>query len=386
MTKEKLLLIASIVFSLLIGEVVLAKFFPQRTNNQYRTDRPAMYVADRVLGTDLQPGYRGYLKEEEFRHNVEISSLGLRQDEFEIAKHDRTRILFVGDSFTFGYGVEGEDGYVPVAERELNGSGEGNYQTIAKGVPAWWTDSYYLYLKTRGLALEPDVVVIGLFVGNDIDVGDPDSAVWSDVDANGLPLATMSKRVRIDQGHRVKVERKVRWKVPVLRNSHVFQLCWTSVQRVLRMFKPKVRGVIMYQHGYSENTEIMIKKVEQMLLGMAAGSRDAGAQFAVVMIPERFQVHSQYRTDQNLDYDKPQRLFGEFFTRNGIQYLDLLPILRAQAESNDELLYYRKDSHFTRLGYQVSGEAIANFLKSSGLLTAARDGRDADRDSLNPHH
>ena len=376
MTKEKLLLIASIVFSLLIGEVVLAKYFPQRTIKQYRMDRPAMYLADPILGTDLQPGYRGYLREEEFRHDVELNSIGLRQGEIEISKDDRMRILFVGDSFTFGYGVEEEDGYVRVVEGKLNGKGEGNYQVLAKGVPAWWTDSYYLYLKTRGLALEPDVVVIGLFMGNDIDVGDPDNAVWNEVDANGLPKSTLSKRVRIDQGHRVRVKRKTRWKVPVLRNSHVFQLCWTAVQRVLRIFKPKVQGAIMYQHDYSEDTEAMIKKVEQLLLGMAEMSRAAGGQFAVVMIPERFQVHPQYRTDADLDYDKPQRLFGEFFTHNGIPHLDLLPILRAQAESSGELLYYQRDSHFTRAGYKVSGEAIADYLLSSGLLTAAREGRD----------
>ena len=109
---------------------------------------------------------------------------------------------------------------------------------------------------------------------------------------------------------------------------------------------------------------------------MDRAARTAGVPLAVVMIPERFQVYPEYRTEPDLDYEKPQRLFSEFFEQQGIPYLDLLPVLTARAESSDELLYYERDSHFTKTGYRVSGEAIASFLQSSKLLSRVRQKRD----------
>lgn len=371
MRKESLLVVISTITALLIAEVFLSVFFPQRTVQQYLTDRPAMFRADDTLFMTLKPGFNGYLREAEFRIGVSVNSLGYRQPEFDAHKGSQLRILVIGDSFTFGYGVEEPEGYVRVLERELNARvPERDIEAINTGVPAWWTDAYYLFLKTRGVALEPDVVLLGLFMGNDIDARDARYAIWPEVDEDGLPLATTSERVRIRDGHRVRTEWRVRWKIPILRNSHLFQLVYSSGKNIGRMLNPKIQAATLYEPTYSAETEAVIEKVEKLIAAMAKICDERGIPFVVAMIPERNQVYPAPDTvAEGLDFAKPQRLFAEYFKAKGIAYIDLLPEIRAAAET-DEHLYYSKDSHFTPSGYDVAGRTIARYLLESGTVAA----------------
>ena len=370
MRKETLLLLLSTAFALVLAEIVLSRLFPQRTVNQYLEDRPAMFRANDALFMDMKPGFTGYLKEEEFRTDVSINSLGYRQGEFDLERGAEQRVLVVGDSFTFGFGVEERDGYVQVMERTLNEQASPPVETINAGVPAWWTDAYYVYLKTRGLALNPNVVVLGLFMGNDIDARDARYAIWPEVDDEGLPLAVTSERVRIEDGHRVRSKRRARWKIPVLRNSHLFQLLYSSGKNIGRLFSPKVQASTLYESTYSEETEAIITKVQKLILGMAEDTHGIGAQFVVAMIPERQQVYPGRKSAAlALDLAKPHRLFAGFLAQHAIPTIDLLPVMRAAAETSDEDLYYTKDSHFTRTGYRAAGEAIGRFLLDQGLVT-----------------
>jgi len=371
MRKETLLVVISTVTALVLAEVFLSLFFPQRTVRQYLTDRPAMFRADETLFMTLEPDFEGYLKEAEFRVGVSINSLGYRQAEFDPRKGSQYRILVVGDSFTFGYGVEESEGYVRVIEQELNAHAPAkDIEVINTGVPAWWTDAYYLYLKTRGLDLDPDVVVLGLFMGNDIDARDARHAIWPEVDEEGLPLATTSERVRIDHGHRVRTEWRVRWKIPILRNSHLFQLLYSSGKNIGRLLNPKIQAATLYEPSYSAETQAVIEKVKMLIEAMARLSSERDVRFVVAMIPERNQVYpAPAVSSQGLDFTKPQRIFSQYFSDKGIAYIDLLPTVReAAALALDGELYYSKDSHFTRAGYRVAGREIARYLLDSGTL------------------
>ena len=121
-----------------------------------------MYRSTDVLFMELLPHLEGALRESEFDTSIRVNSLGCRQDEFTPHKGQGLRIVVVGDSFTFGFGVEEPDSYPRVLERQLAGVRTGNTlppaEVINAGVLAWWTDTYYLYLEEYGLALEPDLV------------------------------------------------------------------------------------------------------------------------------------------------------------------------------------------------------------------------------------
>ena len=101
---------------------------------------------------------------------VEINSLGLRDREIDAAKpDDEFRILVMGDSIPFGVGVDFEDSIPHQLEVIANQqSDRQRYRTVNMGVPSYNTEQELVQLKTVGVKLKPDLVVL-IFVRNDIE-------------------------------------------------------------------------------------------------------------------------------------------------------------------------------------------------------------------------
>ncbi len=70
------------------------------------------------------------------------------------------RIVGVGDSGMWGWGTEQNQGYLDVLERELKAAGHA-VECLNMAVPGYNTYQEYVMLETRGLAYEPDIVIIG---------------------------------------------------------------------------------------------------------------------------------------------------------------------------------------------------------------------------------
>ncbi|MEM7009566.1 MAG: hypothetical protein AAF462_10570, partial [Thermodesulfobacteriota bacterium] len=51
---------------------------------------------------------------------VDINSDGLRDKEYPVERGDEYRIIFLGDSLTFGWGVENEETFATLIEEDLN--------------------------------------------------------------------------------------------------------------------------------------------------------------------------------------------------------------------------------------------------------------------------
>lgn len=359
MGPKLLLAFISLAITLGMAEVVLERFAPQRTVDRILRDQPPMYRAHEVRVRDLVPGFEGRLAEREFDTAVRINSLGYRQPEFSPERKGEIRIVVVGDSFTFGYGVEEDESFVSVMAAELVRCGVRSAQVVNGGVPGRWLDSYYLELKTRLLALDPDVVLVGLFLGNDLASPDSEAYEWVEVDAEGLPVRLRSRETSIEDGRSVSRKPKLRWRLPVARNSQVAQLLFDSANAIYRSLWPKVRSVDMYEKDYTEHTLATLERAERLIVAMARLVREHGARFGIIEIPAREQIYQPaHLLLEDLDFDKPELVLGEILARNGIESIDLLPALRAA--SDGPRLYFRSDGHMTRTGYALAGRTIAH--------------------------
>lgn len=97
-----------------------------------------------------------------------ISSQGVRGPERTVPKpHGVHRILILGDSVTFGYYVPEELTFVALLETALRRL-DPAVEVINGGVGGYNTHNEISWLKERGLAFEPDVVVLA-FCPNDVD-------------------------------------------------------------------------------------------------------------------------------------------------------------------------------------------------------------------------
>lgn len=115
---------------------------------------------------------------------VDINSHGLRGPETTYEKPTGTyRILNLGDSIVMGWGVHEEDTYGQRLEALLNETdiGKVRYEVINAGVPGWNLENASAYLESEGLKYDPDLILLGLTIANDIK---GDSALLAD---NYLP-------------------------------------------------------------------------------------------------------------------------------------------------------------------------------------------------------
>jgi len=99
---------------------------------------------------------------------VSINSLGLRDREYSLTKPaGAVRVLMLGDSLTFGWGVKIEDTPSKIVERKLNeGKNPPPYEVINAGVGNYNTVQEVTYFLNKGYKLKPDVVVLNYFIND----------------------------------------------------------------------------------------------------------------------------------------------------------------------------------------------------------------------------
>jgi len=85
------------------------------------------------------------------------------------------RVLFLGDSCTFGFGLDFDEGFVEKSEDLLAAEfPNADIECINAGVPGYSIFQGWRYLETEGLAFEPDVIV-ACFGWNDMSSWDSQS-------------------------------------------------------------------------------------------------------------------------------------------------------------------------------------------------------------------
>ena len=175
---EKLLTVMLAIMSplLLIGLMEGAAYLWERkeANSPYAWELVASRRMDWVQYREPGAGYTLMQPGSHYEWQgipVDINSHGLRGSETTYEKPPATfRILNLGDSVVMGWGVRQQDAYGRQLESLLNESGKSNlnFEVINAGVPGWNLENALAYLQAEGLKYEPDLIVLGLTLSNDI--------------------------------------------------------------------------------------------------------------------------------------------------------------------------------------------------------------------------
>jgi len=119
----------------------------------------------------LKPCLSGIFQGRAFQFN----SYGMRDREYPLEKPAHTyRIVGLGDSIMFGWGVEQDKTYLKLVEHELNfhaqsKAEEQKYEVLNFGVPGYNTAMQVALFEKRAIRFNPDLVLIH-FVNNDFAV------------------------------------------------------------------------------------------------------------------------------------------------------------------------------------------------------------------------
>lgn len=151
------ILIFLAVFLLL--ELAVRVFVPESIplGNQTRQ----FWTHDSLLGWAHRKGISGIQNIQGKEIQVSINSKGLREDEVEYSPDSRYRILLLGDSFGWGFGVELNDRMSNRIEDQLD-----SLEIINASVAGYSTDQQLLYYQHEGYKYHADLVMV-LFCEND---------------------------------------------------------------------------------------------------------------------------------------------------------------------------------------------------------------------------
>jgi lysophospholipase L1-like esterase len=255
-------------------------------------------------------------------------------------------VLVVGDSMTFGLGVEREEAFPAVLEKWLGAELGRPIEVVNAGVTCWGQREEVAFLQHRAPALEPDLVLLQFTVANDVldNLRYEDTKTGSDGPAE--PLAEDGDLI---PDPRLGAD---------LAQHPIFTLPLADTSRAWRLFawhigRHVVRYRAMVEPWRLERTRLLIRKARDV-------SAKLGARFALVVAPTIVQVEDGL-AETILRTRRINDGVLRRATEDGIQVFDPLPLLKS-ARAKSELSYFPRDMHWNAHGHELIGRALADWL------------------------
>lgn len=349
------------------GEWFIRLLSPQRLDNNLDCFEP-----DSVLVFSMKKGYRTIHSSFEFSVPVAISSFGIRDKEIT-PKHESTfRVIGLGDSFTFGNGVKLEETFLKQLESCLKPTVP-SVEVINCGIPAYSPLQELRFLERYRASLEPDVVILGFFVGNDfIESGDL-------YDSAGTPTLRVVDGNLVSTRAAEREHSMIRLISQPLRyylstHSHLYVFLRDRGSQLLSRFglRPFNLPPDFCKKTYSERMEAAWRYTQAIIEATARNTAEHREKLIVVILPVSYQVYqhtwNEYIAALKLDpseydLDKPQRLLAQFLDERGIEYVDPLPALRQNIIGPP--LFYSVDGHLTAEGHRIVSRVICEKFRNA---------------------
>jgi hypothetical protein len=348
----------------------------------------------------LKRDYSGRFVREEFDIKVETNGFGIRDPRsvYEIAASEKGKVLFMGDSFTFGYGVDYEHLYSTRFGEMAANEGERGYTAFSTGYDnGFGPVQQEFYLKKYFDLFEPDIVVLGFFMQNDlidgrmIEVkrGEADEVVGHELLNHRIVGGSLVDGVR--EGGLVDSVRG--W---IGRHFYTYHAL-AGLPRALFITAMKVKAVLASGGNggepqgrafgpaqfFIDPEQCGSSYVEAMesILEMDRFVKSRGKIFIVLFIPSNFQVSREYHGymasfdwgydegRMELAYEKaePQKFIAEkYFDVKEVLYID--PTERFRKLEEHKALYFNLDAHWTPQGHMEAARVLFEFMTSRAML------------------
>ena len=266
---------------------------------------------------------------------------------------EKNHILLVGDSFTWGY-APFEAKFGTLLESKLN------RRVLKCGVPGYGTGQELRKAKrvVRRTG-RPSMIIVGYFE-NDLE----NDYVYPAFKVLNGNLVAHRKVRDYDTGEIAVVRRAVKKDLRTVRtflddHSGIYRLLKrnAAIRKMAAMITglkipPVSAGMAMRDPEDFPWLKKAWARHEKNLLGFKTYAESIDARLLIVIIPEMHQVRAG---DGEGYYNTRLR---EFFGRNGMEYLDLLPAFR-QA---DAPLYWSKDHHTNVAGNELIANEVYKYL------------------------
>lgn len=361
-------MVISTVIALVAAEYVL-RILDERISHS-ESMQPGLIRYDATLGWALSPGWSGRHHHHDFDVGYAIDRRGFRAD--PAMQGDRPQVAVLGDSFTFGLGVEDAETFV---SRLNAGSQRGAFLNM--GVPGYSTDQELLLLRRTFDLEQVDTVMLVVYLANDLFDNTLPFPLQAD---HGKPFYSL------EQGGRLLLHNRpvpTTAKPAAARSADLSSLVLggerpatsllertlgqTHIARRLGLFQSQATlsaGVL--QRRFEPYIDLFIALTAELQRQVTG----RGARLVVALLPGASYVerpaslsaqYQQYLREQLL-----QRLAG----MADVAVIDLAAALRQAASEQGEPFYFPNEHHLNAQGHQFVSRVIAGSLADVGARHA----------------
>lgn len=315
--------------------------------------------------------------------------LALCDREYGPKASDEFRIVMIGDSYIEGLAQPEPERITRQIEQQLNSAHLPQKITVINaGIGGYGPWQERDLLQELGFTFEPDLVILQLFMGNDIE---NTLAKSGKLLQSYQPLAqAFLARFRYQELGPVRADKWLYAHSALYRRSSTISQKPSLIADMFNTFRflPPCR-IPSPPRSIGRNCTLEPNLCEwypdledgwaQMkddIRGIRLDCKERGIGFIVFDIPcQQIIIDSDWQvvmdtstsTPNLYDRDKCEHLVDAFCREEGIPFIPLIAPLRNQ--SNREELYHHFDGHLTSRGARISAETIAQFLLDGPYLT-----------------
>ncbi len=355
-----------LLFLLVLIEIALQVFYYVTAGDfLFRRVALPIYQPEKFAGFMNRPGLSFDHHTNEFRARYYINKAGFRVPrpgiEYSVQKPaDTYRIMLLGPSFAYGWGVEYEKSFAALLPRFLaqRGFAKGRkIELIDAGIPAMYAAPQLNWYQHVGKAYQPDLVVQLVYGSMSVPSS---TATRFDVDASGH---LTERRLTAAQ----------RWRERAKQLATVFYgwMVWTEIDARLNAdISDTVAGAgrELHQASVFDPGKPSERDTMKLYNRLASVVRASGAQLKIVYFPLSYGVHPQDESrwrHLGLKDVEAQRAFDAAFVNyldeRNIPSVNITDDLR-DAAKDGKRLYYWLDIHWTPEGNEAAAQAVAKAL------------------------
>lgn len=351
-----LLILGGTLAGLLLAEITLALFYPQKVMVT-RASVNFFTQYDPELGWVNRKGASGSINPPDERlppTKILINAAGFRGREVQLPKPKRAkRILVLGDSNAFGYGVNEEERFSNLLEQRLAG-----YEVVNLGVFGYGTDQEAILLEREGLRFSPDLVILAFIPG---DLTDNMCSIYSGI---SKPYCSLENgRIKLNNvpvpkpGERAMVKRGSRIKEALYRHSHLYRLVAQRFNES-RIFLPDS----VFEMSKDEGLQLTLAILE----GMNRVCLENRSKFVVLLLSHGSWIEAASRNNrQDVGY---YPVLKRLLTSRGITLIDTTDRFVEESRNGKQLFFEKDPVHLNGEGNRIVAEVLHEGLLRHSLL------------------
>ena len=323
----------------------------------------ALFMPDVAIGYRLRPHARTRFVTSEFDTEIAVNAQGVRDDaDIGPKPANERRIVVLGDSLVLSVQVAQQQTFCTRLEESLNRPGAAvRYRVINAGVQGYGPVEELLFFRQVARALQPDLVIETIFVGND--------AEEADRSAPRLRDDTRSQGAGLSDSFITRLRRLTRRSMVL----QVLRLRAASVtDRLPRLGTPPEPPLQSYAAHPAPRIDEGLRISRDCVQAIAAEAAAGGARTMVMLMPARFQVNDvDYRNLKEavdgaggtLVRDAATARFAAALAPLSLPVFDALPPLKAAGPD----VFFLQTVHLTPRGHEVVARALEAFIRGQGL-------------------